>query len=224
MLIPQTYGEDWANRFWVDIAPFLNDPRYIRVNGAPMLVIYRLGEIPNATDAIDVWRKRAADEGHPALHLLAVVPSREIEELDSDVLEAIDGLVDFPPGSNIRLRSLISRLAPHEQLQGDFMSYRSATITGHASDRDRYRRHAGIMPGWDNTARRGAAAYGFIGSSPVTWRRTMAVPATGTTMASGRMLFINAWNEWEEGASIEPNQRFAVGRLASISDATGTVC
>jgi hypothetical protein len=221
VLIPQTYGKDWANRFWGDIAPFLNDPRYIRVNGAPMLVIYRLGEIPNAIEAIDVWRKRAADEGHPALHLLAVAPSREIEELNWDVLEQIDGLVDFPPGSNICLKSLITRLSPHDELQGDFMSYHAATNTGDASQRIGNQRQAGIMPGWDNTARRGAAAYGFLGSSPVIWRRTIARPATATASASECMLFINAWNEWAEGASVEPNQRFATGGLASISDAAG---
>ncbi|CAB4974023.1 unannotated protein [freshwater metagenome] len=220
VLIPQTYGEDWANRFWDDIAPFLNDPRYIRVNGAPMLIIYRLGEIPDAMDTIDTWRKRAADDGHPALHLLAVGPLRECEMLELDLFDKADGLVGFPPGSNIRLESLITRLSPANPLQGDFMSYHSATPGDHASEANGIYRHAGVMPGWDNSARRGVSSYGFLGANPVTWRRAFAEAVPRKSLASEPMVFVNAWNEWAEGAAVEASRRFATGQLESIVDAT----
>lgn len=220
VLIPQTYGEDWANRFWDDISPFLNDPRYIRVNGAPMLIIYRLGEIPNPTDAIDVWRKRAETDGHSALHLLAVVPSREIDELVPEVIEATDGLVGFPPGSDIRLESLTAQLSPSEGLQGGFMSYQAALLWNVSTQRGGSVHHAGLMPGWDNTARRGATAHGFVGSNPVTWRRAIFGKMPRTAEPPDQMVFVNAWNEWAEGASIDVGMRFASGYLVAVDDAT----
>ncbi len=220
VLIPQTYGQNWANRFWDDISPILKDPRYIRVNGAPILVVYRLGEIPNATDAIDSWRKRATDEGHPALHVLAVGPPRELDVLEFDLSDKTDGLVGFPPGSNIRLESLITRLETENHLQGDFMSYDSATLCDEESEANGTHQHAGVMPGWDNTARRGVSSYGFFGANPVTWRRAFAGAVPRKSAVSEPIVFVNAWNEWAEGAAVEANRRFAKGQLGSIKDAT----
>ncbi|CAB4955412.1 unannotated protein [freshwater metagenome] len=220
VLIPQTYGENWADRFWDDIAPFLSDPRYIRVDGAPMLVIYRLGEIPNATDAIDLWRKRAADDGHPALHLLAVVPAREIDDLAPDIAQASDGLVGFPPGSNVRIESLAGQFQTMEQLSGDFMSYQSAVTTIDGARRGESPQQPGLMPGWDNTARRGAGAHGFIGSNPVTWRLSISLQPCPRNPNDRGMVFINAWNEWAEGAALEGSGRFQRSMLAAITDAS----
>ena len=48
VLIAQSYSEGWADRFYDDILPALSDPRYITVDGRPLLVLYRIGHIKNA--------------------------------------------------------------------------------------------------------------------------------------------------------------------------------
>jgi lipopolysaccharide biosynthesis protein len=221
VLIPQTYGEDWVNGFWDDISPALRDPRYIRFDGAPVLVVYRLGEIPNAINAIDQWRKRAADDGHLSLHLLAVEPSRECQPLSRELLEAVDGVVDFPPGSRIHINSLAHRLDPITQLTGDFMSYQSAATPRTAPSVQSHRRYSGLMPGWDNTARRSDSAYGFLGSNPATWRASVNAAVRRPSMPGSDAVFINAWNEWAEGAALEASQRFRTGFPASVLDVLG---
>ena len=45
VLIAQSYSEGWADRFYDDILPALRDPRYITVDGRPLLVLYRIGHI-----------------------------------------------------------------------------------------------------------------------------------------------------------------------------------
>jgi lipopolysaccharide biosynthesis protein len=217
VLIPQTYGEDWANRFWDDISPFLNDPRYIRVNGAPMLVIYRLGEMPNAVDAIETWRERAATDGHPALHVLGVSPSRESGAVPSATVRALDGIVGFPPGSGVRLDSIVSRLRPNGRLSGDFMSYQSAIAKDLQSREVSLRVHPGVMPGWDNTARRGSSAYGFLGANALTWSQCLRRSSEGTSWDAD-VRFVNAWNEWAEGATLEESRRFGTGAVRSLKD------
>jgi lipopolysaccharide biosynthesis protein len=201
VLIQQTYGDDWANRFWDDISPFLKDSRYIRVDGKPMLLVYRLGQIPSALEAIDTWRKRASEDGHPALHLLAVMASRDVAPLDEDVITAVDGLVAFPPGSQVRLESLMEHISPTgEALQGDVFSY-DAAFSGSAFDSPaNAKAYPCVMPGWDNTSRRGSAGYIFHGANPVTASRHMSTAVSASRSAA---LFINAWNEWAEGASLE---------------------
>ena len=77
----------------------------------------------------------------------------------------------------------------------------------------------GVMPGWDNTARRGSNAYMFLGANPVSFagvlrkRRPLAGP-----VSDGGAVFVNAWNEWAEGAAIEPSARFGTSNLRSILD------
>ena len=213
ILIEQTYGDDWANRFWDDIAPFLMDERYTRVDGKPMLVVYRIGQIPNPIAVIDTWRERAKHDGHPGLHLLAVMPLRDFEPIDPKTIEALDGLVAFPPGSQVNLASIVNRAKPTQQLlSGDVLSYDAALPATEQLRGTGAPTHPAVMPGWDNTARRGAAAYAFHGANPVTWRRH--VQRAGGNTRHGH-LFINAWNEWAEGAAIEGSS----GVVRGIKDA-----
>jgi lipopolysaccharide biosynthesis protein len=213
VLIPQTYGEEWAERFWADIAPALSDPRYITLDGAPILLVYRIAEIPHAIDAIEIWRKRAAEAGHPALKVLGVSPSREGQVISEGVTRALDGIVGFPPGNDILIDSLGSRLRPAQPLRGDFMAYSSAASTTPQSQWP-VEFFPGVMPGWDNTSRRGTSAFIFHGSNPLTWRRHLAVVSRQGVSA----VFVNAWNEWAEGAALEPSSRLASGFVRGVVD------
>jgi hypothetical protein len=58
-----------------------------------------------------------------------------------------------------------------------------------------------------------------MGSNPVTFAGAVRASAARTRDDRAEStLFINAWNEWAEGASIEPSQRFGASNLASIAD------
>jgi hypothetical protein len=80
--------------------------------------------------------------------------------------------------------------------------------------------HPGVMPGWDNTARRGTQAYVFHGGNPVSFRRWLSRAAAAASPA-GRMVFVNAWNEWAEGAHLEPDARFGRANLEAVLDVLG---
>jgi lipopolysaccharide biosynthesis protein len=201
VLIPQTYGEDWANRFWDDISPILKDPRYIRVNGAPMLTIYRMGQVPNQAETIQTWRRRAAEDGHSGLQIQAVMTSRDFEAIDSSVVNQLDALVAFPPGSQVELVSLLGSIPPQfDTLTGDVLSYDAAFTTSSVTGNPSSLVIPTVMPGWDNTARRGEAAYAFHGANAVTWARHLR---TVVAHSQSGTVFINAWNEWAEGAACE---------------------
>jgi hypothetical protein len=63
--------------------------------------------------------------------------------------------------------------------------------------------HPTVFPGWDNTARRGVDAYLFHGANPLAFRRWLASAAQYAAGNEPGLLFVNAWNEWAEGAAIE---------------------
>ena len=197
VLIPQTYGEDWANRFWDDISPVLADPRYIRWDDAPILVIYRLGQIPEAAKAIETWRKRAADDGHPRLHVVAVAPPREEGAWSRSLRDSVDDVITFPPGSGVNLESI------HSPTGEPLVSGRPDAVLSYDSafsdEMWNAREIPCIFPGWDNTARRGANSYVFLGANAVTWNRHFNSAAG----ARDGIVFVNSWNEWAEGCHLE---------------------
>ncbi len=224
VLIAQSYGEGWADRFYDDVLPALSDPRYITVDGRPLLVVYRIGQIRDASATVERWKTRAQDDGLGGLHVLAVNHTRHFEGLPRGIEEVIDGLVQFPPLAGIGLQS-VRDLAPDASRasKGDVYSYdaavNSADLT--TTSPQRLRIHPGVMPGWDNTPRRGDSAYVFHGANPLSFRRWVA--HAGAAAAAGgepSLLFVNAWNEWAEGAHLEPDARFGRAFLEAIRDAT----
>lgn len=71
------------------------------------------------------------------------------------------------------------------------------------------------MAGWDNTARHGPNATIFHGASPEAfeeWFRALVTVARRRPPRQ-RLVFVNAWNEWAEGAHLEPDTRFGTGYL-----------
>ena len=213
VLIAQNYGENWANRLWDDISPILKDPRYITVDGAPVLVIYRVGDLPHPDQAIQTWRQRAMDDGHPALHVSVVTPSRDFARWEPGMRQQVDATLTFPPGSGLTLESLMQQnVITDATIHGDVYAYAScfpAPGAGQPIDAP-----TTVFPGWDNTARRGARAYVFHGSNPISWAGTLR------SMSASPMspLFINSWNEWAEGACLEPSLRAGAGYLRALAD------
>ena len=227
VLIEQTYSAGWADRFYDDIAPALRDHRYLRVSGKPLLVVYRIGQVQEARAAVLRWKERAEADGLGGLHVLAVVPSRDFEGIPADVADVLDGLVHFPPGSGIGLQS-VRELAPglSSAHSGDVYSYDAAVDGASLATEGAggLRVHPGVMPGWDNTARRGGAAYVFHGANPASFRRWVARAVSAAAAAGPEpLVFVNAWNEWAEGAHLEPDVRFDRGNIEAVRDVVGSI-
>lgn len=78
----------------------------------------------------------------------------------------------------------------------------------------------GAFCSWDNTPRRGANATFFSGTSPKAFQRYLALQIRRIkNLYSQKILFINAWNEWAEGAHLEPDEKFRLGYLEALNNA-----
>ena len=158
VLLPQSYGPGWATRFAHDVAPLLRDQRYFRLDGTPMLLIYRVAHIPNAAAAIHELRTALVDEGVPNVHLAATwIYFRDDSELPADPgVFGLDAYFEFPPhmGAAQPLQPLPRDL--HEGFRGSLFDY-NRTVTA-ALERLKEplagRRHRSVMAGFDNTARK----------------------------------------------------------------------
>jgi hypothetical protein len=82
---------------------------------------------------------------------------------------------------------------------------------------------AGIMPGWDNTARRGYRAHIAYGGNPAHFNAWLGPFLEKRVPASYRgEMFVNAWNEWAEKAMLEPTQTFGTLYLDVLRSHVGS--
>ncbi|MBM2821308.1 MAG: glycosyltransferase WbsX family protein [Thermoleophilia bacterium] len=207
VLLRQDYTGDWADRLIRDLLPALADERYMTINGAAALLVYRADVIPEGARVTDRWRRIARSEAGLDLHLAAV----QSHGLTDPVPYGFDAAVEFPP-HNIhvpanprRVRDLDPRF---DGILGDYRGLMRARL---ALPLPQYVWYRGVIPSWDNTARRGTSAHLLVTSSPYEyrlWLRKTVLQALARAPAQEPLVFINAWNEWGEGTHLEPDDRY----------------
>lgn len=206
VLLEQGYAEGDEERFIRDLLPYLTDRRYIRVDGKPLLLVYRIKELPDPAASIRAWRQAAERSGLPGLHL-AVVDFYDISDPDE---VGADALIEFPPhkfnGPQNRPDHMPDFTNP--DFRGGVVDYLKIITQSAVRHPPRFPLYRGIMPGWDNTARRQDSGMIIVNNSPElygAWLRYLR-GYTRLNRAEGEsFIFINAWNEWGEGCHLEPD-------------------
>ena len=218
ILIEQVHNETSDARFIRDALPILQDPRYIRVDGAPLLLVYRPDLMHEPRRATDIWRAEARAAGIQALHLCAV---QSFGMTDPRPI-GFDAAVEFPPHGVVArdIRHELPQLSP--AFEGKVYDYRDVVDAALVQRPPAYRRYRGVMTSWDNTARRGLKAHVFDNSTPreyEIWLRAIVAENDATLPPGQRLVFINAWNEWAEGAYLEPDQQHGYAYLEATARA-----
>ncbi len=208
VLIPQTYKKGWAESFIRDMIPYLKDDRYIKVNGAPYILVYNIWDIPNSAEAINTWRRIAEEEGIGRLHISAVRRKMDSSELAYSG-HTLDSLTDFPPHLLGEVGVDSDDYERFGLKKEQIKDYRKACRYHAEMPKQNYTYFRTVMLEWDNTARRGEKAYIFEHYSLEVYKKWLYA-AKRYTMRQNRpgedLLFINAWNEWAEGTYLEPSE------------------
>ena len=223
ILMGQSYGEVPATRFIEDVLPILLDPRYMRVEGRAVLAIYRPAQIPDLPAVIASWRETARRGGVGELFLMMVDVVKEFHGIDDDPSAiGLDGSLGFPPHNALWDWIPKEQVGAVPSFKGNLLSYGALVEDAIRKLRDGLPNHdfPGVMVAFDNTARRQTNPDIWVGSNPYTFRRWLAAAATavGQRDPDERAVFVNAWNEWSEGAVLEPSARFGPTYLLAVRD------
>lgn len=223
ILISQNYAKEDPEKFIRDIARFLQDPRYLRVDGNPLLVIYRPQLIPDIGSTAEEWRKYCHTLGIGDIHLCAALTFDNFDYAQF----GFDSGVEFPPHN----RTLLGVKYVHESMNfhgyfdGTAMLYSelaNAYLTRKVQDKKVFR---GVFPSWDNTARSRGRALIFLNGTPENyeyWLSATIQKVREEQSVPNRLVFINAWNEWAEGCHLEPDQKYGRAFLeATLRAKTG---
>lgn len=204
VLMRQDPSEANALAFIRSLVPIVNDRRYIRVAGKPMILVYRVDTLPGIAGIAALWRKTMREEGVGEVYLVAVQTTVEVDP----AALGFDATCEFPPHQLPRT-TYNERLRFEEPFAGKVFDYREAVRTKEREPARPYKRFGGVMTQWDNTPRRKERAHVFLNATPGWYRHWLdgAIRKTSERNAPDeRFVFINAWNEWAEGAYLEPDE------------------
>lgn len=224
MLIEQTYpGMDDHRRHFEWLLTAFHDPRYIRVDGKPMFLIYNPPDIPDVARVMDYWRQLAAQAGLPGLHLVAV-NYRGAQVDPADFGMDASTWQPLPPKSGHipwRYPALKARMrmakGKYKLTVLDYARIMSGLTRGSPPQ---FTEYPTVLPNWDNTPRSGLNGLVLHGSTPELFKTVLrrGVDLVQGYPAEQRIVFIKAWNEWAEGNYLEPDQRFGHGYLRAVRD------
>jgi len=229
-LIEQTYSDDDDRDHIRWLTGAFEDPRYVRVDGKPLVLIYRASHLPDARRTTDLWRQEAGRLGVGELYLCRV----EAFGLDrgDPVALGFDAGVEFQPdwpnpGPRLPLPGG-SRPAAAAHDDADVLriySYPVAVELALRHPPTAYKRYRCVMPGWDNAPRRLRGATVFLGSTPERYSMWLSavIQQFRPFSPEENFVFINAWNEWGEGNHLEPDSRWGTSYLQAHQRATGRV-
>ncbi|WP_143749602.1 glycoside hydrolase family 99-like domain-containing protein [Mesorhizobium sp. WSM3879] len=219
ILIAQDHSSDDDLGFIAEVAPYLRDPRYIRIDGKPLLLVYRPSLLPAAEETVQRWRKWCREDGIGEI-FLAYTQSFEFVPPER---YGFDSAVEFPPNRSAP-PNVTHLVTP---LNDDFDStvYDWSVFPERSKNYPprEYKLFRSVCPGWDNTARRRHGGAVFINNTPELYRAWLK-NAIDDTLAhveepSERLVFVNAWNEWAEGAHLEPDAANGFAYLQATRDA-----
>lgn len=225
VLMEQHYSVESNLALIRELIPMMKDDRYIRHLGRPVLIVYRIRIIPDWVETARRWREECRRAGVGEIHLCAVRFGLEPLEGPPEAF-GLDAYVLFPPHEARRddMRAKVEGL--HAEFHGEVFSY-DAVVDG---DIERFNDgypwpvHRGAMLGWDNTARRSTASRIFVGASPLRFRAWLAKIVEQEerfNLSRESLVFVNAWNEWAEGTTLEPDQRFGRAYLEALHSVIG---
>jgi hypothetical protein len=229
VLIEQSYSDedDRTHARW--LARACADPRYIRVHGRPMIVVYKPIALPDSRRTTDIFRSEFIRLGLPEPYLVGIDahrPLTDMRELGFDMTEHHEpqlGVLGPDAFDDAALRTKFMRNLTHGIISPTLKVYSYAKATRlMARVRPRFPHFPCCFVGWDNTARRGRHAIVMTGSTPELFRRQLELAVNGVLHKphEERVVFINAWNEWAEGMYLEPDCRFGHQYLEAVQTVT----
>jgi glycosyltransferase involved in cell wall biosynthesis/GT2 family glycosyltransferase len=219
VLLKQDYNREDEDSLIADLARHMRDHRYVRIDGRPLFVIYNPAQIPDTARTLARWRQKWSDtQGLQPLIFMAQAFQREDPRP-----YGLDGALEFPPH---KLTAHAPRREVFEAFSKDFGSevipYDRFVNASLSEAPPAFPLIKTLVPSWDNEARRPNRGLVLEGSTPrkyQAWLQALVAQAMERPVYGTPIVGINAWNEWAEGAYLEPDVHFGSAYLNATARA-----
>ena len=221
ILLAQSYDDATLAAIIADVIAQAADPRYIRVAGKPLFLVYRPMLLPDPAAFAADCRRAFAQAGFPGVQLVYV---ESMEAVDKGLRPAdigFDASVEFPPHGRAVPATETAEIIK-EGWNGYRYDYPETACAFITRETAAYPRYPAVFPSWDNTARQPLRGTSFDAVSPEAFRvyvEEKIDEIRNFHIGDHRLLFVNAWNEWAEGTHLEPDTGYGHRWLEALRDA-----
>lgn len=248
LIVEQDYGDeaDWKMHLEY-LVQFFKDPRYITLDGKPVLLIYKPDIMPDVQKMLAYWQGKAVSYGFPGFCFMIQSPG--LFYSPAYYLGQFDYQIKFPPFfSIVRNTKDMRKLKQQQKFYSVLRAIGLDKLAEKAIAKVRSRRDAqraavkisqavlkyedtwevllnsesthemieGAFVDWDNTARK-LNGYAHIGATPEKFEYYMKKLIKKIELTKQEpIIFINAWNEWAEGAYLEPDELHEYAYLEAL--------
>jgi hypothetical protein len=230
ILIEQEYGDEqeWIDHFMY-LLPFFKDKRYMKKENRPIVTIYRTAAIEKLNEMQIIWSKLAVENGFDGIYLISAKTAFAIDTRK----ELFNAYFEFEPAHTLHYRNrkidVLNRAISRgwRKVYNIFNSQKKVECIEDISKIYRnmdfpvtdmkIKTYPGICPRWDNTPRKQHKGTYFKNSSPLLFEEKLR--SIYNQSSNDDYVFINAWNEWGEGAYLEPDEEAKSEYLESIKKA-----
>ena len=224
ILIKQEYGSelDWKEHIKY-LYQFFSDPRYIKKDGRPVFFVYSVNQISNFDRMLKVWNDFLKERGLKSIFLIEFLRAKNAKPGSADS----DGVIEFEPMFTIRydlnLLEKGKRYFCKRMNLIDFQNYDKVwrKILTRKAEYGNKTIYKSCFVAWDNSPRKGRKNSIILkGSSPEKFGNYFYnLLCLKRKKCSNDFVIINAWNEWGEGAILEPSKQFGFRYLEQLSKA-----
>lgn len=223
ILIAQEHSPADDLAFISYVSRYMRDARYIRIDEKPLLLVYRPSLLPSPKETAQRWRDWCRVNGIGEIYLAYTQSFETIDPAEY----GFDAAIEFPPNNSAppNITDVVKPLdADFDNIVYDWRVFveRSQNYT-----RPAYQLFRSVCPSWDNTARRKNHSTVFLNSTPALYQQWLENAIADTLNhqqnPDERLIFVNAWNEWAEGAHLEPDAKYGYAWLQAVRDAHSTV-
>jgi lipopolysaccharide biosynthesis protein len=233
ILMEQKYSAADDEEHIRSLIPVFSDPRYIKVDGKPVFLVYRTNLLPSPLQTTEIWRSEAKRAGLPGLYLVRM--ETHSENTGDPRPLGFDSALEFQPKWQLlhRLRILRRKWWHRRRLGTAEPGFNKFTVCeyerfAHAAmefTSPAYPLIRGVCVGFDNAPRRQSGGVILKDATPEAYGRWLASVVRGNLAqksdhaTEAQFVFINAWNEWGEGNHLEPCQKWGRAFLEATREA-----
>lgn len=242
MIFEQLYpgDEDYTAHFY-DVLPAFKDKRYITVEGKPLFVIFDPSAFEDSKHFMELWNKLARENGLKGVYFVGrcdALPSMSLSSMknidkltkpryDEMFSKGYDGINSVTlKYAEFKSKGFLHK-AIHSILRKKFEGivldkYRYDDIISHFVTPEDYMEgvYPQLIPRRDRSPRSGRKAMIYYNSTPEGFKKAAenAIKCVEKRDMDHRLIFINAWNEWGEGAYMEPDIKFGHGYIDALRE------
>lgn len=208
ILIEQTYPEGDDRAHFDSLRAAFGDPRYYRVDGRPLFMVFRPQELPDARRFVDTWQRMARDAGLDGLYLVAFCETRAWgTQYATHVDDGFDAAVHVAfPFERTPVTRLRDRLRTSHERFGPGRYHYERTLSAYPRELKGVV-HPCVYPNWDNTPRSGRRGSVVVDATPERFYDHLCQARARAVLnpPGQRQIWIKSWNEWAEGNHLEPD-------------------